>query len=254
MDPVVVIVLVIAFIIFAFVRSAGRRSPTDIGRHGESIVERELASRLDPSEYRRFHDLVLPTGLDETQIDHVVVSPYGVFVIETKNYSGWIFGGARSKVWTQTIWGNRSKFQNPLRQNFKHTKAIESFLSLSSSSVFSVVVFVGSAEFRTELPSNVVYLNELCPNIRSERGPIISKRKVEWIIDRLEHHKAGLPTRASEATHLQLVNPGHRCPRCGEKMVTRTAQKGTNAGEQFLGCSKFPKCRGTRKTDASYSL
>ena len=235
-------------------KKAFQPSPTARGRKGESKVERVLRSKLHPSEYHRFYDLSLPVGNDSTQIDHVVVSRYGVFVIETKNYSGWIFGSAKSKVWTQVLYREKHKFQNPLRQNYKHTKAIQSFLSLRSSSIISIVAFVGNAKFRTVLPSNVVHLKKLCPYILTKRNSIISQRKVDWIIDRLERHKAGLPTRASEATHLQLVNPDPRCPSCGEKMVARTAQKGTNAGEQFLGCSQFPKCRGTRKADGSYSL
>ena len=246
MDPIVVIVLIIAFFIFVISRSGGRRRAASRGLQGELIVDRELASGLDESEYRRFHDLVLPSGMDETQIDHVVVSPYGVFVIETKNYSGWIFGDERSKVWTQTIWGHKSKFQNPLRQNFKHTKAIESFLSLGSSSVFSVVVFVGSGEFRTSMPPNVIYLNDLCPYLRSKTKPLLGKGKFLWSIDRLERLLEGLPIPPNEPRHLKIVNPNPRCPICGEKMVVRTAQRGKNAGQEFLGCPNFPKCRGTR--------
>jgi len=246
MDPIVVIVLIVAFFIFVITQSGGRRRAVSRGLQGELKVDRELASGLDESEYRRFHDLVLPSGMDETQIDHVVVSPYGVFVIETKNYSGWIFGGERSKVWTQTIWRNKSKFQNPLRQNYKHTKAIESFLSLGSKSVFSVVVFVGSGEFRTSMPLNVVYLDELCTFIRSKTEPLLGKGKYLWSIDRLERLQEGLPIPSNEPRDFKIIDPNPSCPICGKKMVVRTAQKGKNAGQEFLGCSNFPKCRGTR--------
>ena len=235
-------------------KKAFQPSPTAIGRKGESKVESKLGWKLDSSEYHRFHDLQLPSGYGSTQIDHVVVSRYGVFVIETKNYSGWIFGNEKSKVWTQVLYGEKHKFQNPLRQNYKHTKAIESFLTLHSSAVFSVVVFVGSGEFRTAMPSNVIYVNRLVRYIRSKSNPKISSSKVAWIVDRLERRKAGLPTKASEATHVQLVDPDPRCPICGEKMVIRTARKGANVGAQFMGCSQFPKCRGTRKADGSYTL
>lgn len=246
MDPIVVIVLIVAFFIFVIAQSGGRGRAVSRGLHGELKVDRELASALDESEYRRFHDLVLPSGMDETQIDHVVVSPYGVFVIETKNYSGWIFGGERSKVWTQTIWGNKSKFQNPLRQNYKHTKAIESFLSLGSKSVFSVVVFVGSGEFRTSMPPNVLYLDELCTFVRSKTKPLLGKGKYLWTIDRLERLQEGLPIPPNEPRDFKIVNPYPSCPICGEKMVVRKAQRGKKTGQEFHGCSNFPKCRGTR--------
>jgi restriction system protein len=87
-------------------------------------------------------------------------------VIETKNYTGWIFGDARSKQWTQVIYRYRSRFMNPLNQNFKHTKAVESVFSLSPRCVHSVVVFVGDAKFKTHLPGNVIHLSELRPYIR----------------------------------------------------------------------------------------
>jgi len=35
------------------------------------------------------------------------------------------------------------------------------------------------------------------------------------------------------------------CPRCGSELVERQAKRGTNAGNTFLGCSSFPKCRYT---------
>jgi len=223
-----------------------RASPTALGRKGESKVESKLGRRLDSSEYHRFHDLHLPAGYGSTQIDHVVVSRYGVFVIETKNYSGWIFGNEKSEVWTQVLYREKHKFQNPLRQNYKHTKAIESFLSLHSSTVFSVVVFVGSGEFRTAMPSNVIYVNLLGRYIRSRSDPIIGQAKVEWIVDCLQRHQSGLRVRSSEGARLHVADPDPSCPRCGAAMIKRTARKGKNAGQDFLGCSQFPKCRGTR--------
>jgi hypothetical protein len=70
---------------------------------------------------------VLPSQGSTTQIDHVLVSVYGIFVIETKNMKGWIFGDERSAQWTQSIFGKKSRFQNPLRQNYRHVKALAEF-------------------------------------------------------------------------------------------------------------------------------
>lgn len=68
--------------------------------------------------YVRFHDVMLPTPDGTTQIDHVFVSRFGVFVVETKNMAGWIFGSERGRRWTQVLPGGRkTSFQNPLRQN-----------------------------------------------------------------------------------------------------------------------------------------
>ena len=227
-------------------RKAFQPSPNAIGQKGESKVKSKLGWRLDSSEYRRFDDLHLPSGSGTTQIDHVLVSRYGVFVIETKNYKGWIFGNEKSKVWTQVLYDEKHKFQNPLRQNHRHTKAIELFLSLHSSAVFSVVVFVGSGEFRTAVPSNVVYANRLVRYIRSRSDPILGQEKVEWIVDCLQRHQDGLRVRNSEAATLRFADSDTSCPRCGAEMIKRTARTGKNVGQNFLGCSQFPKCRGTR--------
>ena len=227
-------------------KKALQPSPNALGSKGEGKVNSILGWGLNSSEYHCFHDLHLPSGSGSTQIDHIVVSRYGVFVIETKNYSGWICGNKESTVWTQVLYDEKHKFQNPLRQNYKHTKAIESFLSLHSSAVFSVVVFVGNGEFRNIVPSNVMYANSLVRHIRSRSDPILGQEKVEWIVARLQRRRAGLGLQSSEAAHQRLVDPEPNCPRCGATMILRIARRGNNAGQEFLGCSDYPNCRGTR--------
>ena len=228
------------------VRKAFAPSPKALGDKGERKVNSKLGWRLDSSEYYRFADLHLPSGNGSTQIDHVVVSRYGVFVVETKNYSGWIFGDEKSKVWTQTLYGEKHKFQNPLRQNYKHTKAVESFLSLHSSAVFSVVVFAGSGEFRTKMPSNVMHSNKLVRYIRSKSDLMFNLDKVEWMVDRIQRHQSGRTIQNGDTGRPALADPEPSCPTCGAGMVNRTARTGKNAGRGFLGCSNYPRCRGTR--------
>jgi hypothetical protein len=92
---------------------------------GELRVRATIRRRLKGREYSSLHDLMLPTLDGTTQIDHVIVSRFGLFVIETKDLTGWIFGGERSRRWTQVIFGKRYRFQNPLQQNYKHLKAVE---------------------------------------------------------------------------------------------------------------------------------
>lgn len=230
------------------VRKAFAPSPKTLGDKGERKVNSKLGWRLDSSEYHRFSDLHLPSGTGSTQIDHVVVSRYGIFVIETKNYSGWIFGDEKSKVWTQTLYGEKHRFQNPLRQNYKHTKAVESFLSLHSSTVFSVVVFAGNAEFRTKMPPNVMYAKRLVRHIRSKSNPVFGPDKVAWMVNRLQRYQSGIKIQHVDAVSSGLTDPEPSCPRCGAGMVKRRARNGNNAGKEFLGCSNYPKCYGTRNT------
>jgi restriction system protein len=236
--------ILLLVVLFALIR-AYLRSPTVKGARGERRVNSILDRQLPSKEYKVFHDVTLHTSQGPTQIDHIVVSRYGVFVVETKNYAGWIFGDAKSRQWTQTIYGYKSRFQNPLRQNFKHTKAVESFLSLSPRYVHSVVVFVGDAEFKTDLPDNVTYLSELCSHILSYRDLLLDTSRVKAIAMMLADHKEGREFR-QEPT-LALVPDEPRCPKCGERMVLRKAQKGKNAGSEFWGCPRFPGCSGVRQ-------
>ena len=186
--------ILIVLVLFGFI-GAYLRSPTVKGARGERRVNSVLNRKLPSREYKAFHDVTLDTSRGPTQIDHIVVSRYGVFVIETKNYTGWIFGDARSKQWTQTIYGHKTRFQNPLRQNFKHTKAVESFLSLRPRYVHSVVVFVGDAEIRTDLPVNVTHLRGLCPYILSHRDLLLGTSRVREIATILSDHKEGRESR-----------------------------------------------------------
>ena len=99
--------------------------------------------------------MTLPTEDGTTQIDHIIVSKYGIFVVETKNMNGWIFGSERQKMWTQQIYRHKTKFQNPLHQNYKHVKTLENALDIEPEKIVSVIVFVGEATFKTSMPANV---------------------------------------------------------------------------------------------------
>lgn len=247
MEAVALILLVILFALIG----AYLRSPAVKGARGERRVNSILDRRLPSREYKVFHDVTLPTSRGPTQIDHIVVSRYGVFVIETKNYTGWIFGNAMSQQWTQVLYGHKSRFQNPLRQNFKHTKAVESFLTLSPRCVHSVVVFVGDAKFKTDVPENVTYLRELGPYIRSFQDMFLGTSRVRAIAAMLSDHMEGREIRPPPALAIGPDEP--LCPKCDERMVLRKVRKGENAGREFWGCPRFPRCKGTRTATLNLS-
>ena len=128
------------------------------GKMGEFAVSTHVKLYLDKEKYTLLNDCTLPDMQNQTtQIDHILLSPYGIFVIETKNYKGWIFGGERQKTWTQKIYKKSYKFQNPLHQNYKHQKFLENILSdiIDPTLIHSVVVFMPDCEFKTQMPSNV---------------------------------------------------------------------------------------------------
>lgn len=92
-------------------------------------------------EYQVFDNIIISTSRGSTQIDHIAVSKYGVFVIETKDKTGWIFGGSNQEQWTQVIFDTKYKFQNPLRQNYGHTKSLSEFLKIDHSKIHSLIIF-----------------------------------------------------------------------------------------------------------------
>ena len=228
------------------------RSPSFKGAVGESRVSSQLQSTLDPHEYQILGNLTLPTKDGTTQIDHVVVSRYGVFVIETKNMKGWIFGGERQARWTQTLRRHKSQFQNPLRQNYKHIKVIQELLGLKTHQIHNVVAFVGSAEPKTAMPQNVLWSErQLSDYIKSKRVAIFAVNEVRSFADRLNENSLE-SSREIRRDHVRRVkahaiarkmNTTH-CPRCNSEMVERANKK---SGQKFLGCSGYPKCKGTRK-------
>jgi hypothetical protein len=143
------------------------------GVFGEFLVNR-LLSQLPELNYKLVKNVTLPTETGTTQIDHIVVSKFGIFVIETKNMKGWIFGTKNQKQWTQKIYRHTSKFQNPLHQNFKHIKTLESLLDIELSKLHSLIVFVGDSTFKTNVPDNVIYAKSCLDFIQKFRQPILS--------------------------------------------------------------------------------
>ncbi len=217
------------------------------GKRGERIVNNKLELKLD-SDYKIFKDLTfrLKSGRT-TQIDHIVVSKYSIFVIETKNMSGWIFGNDNQKKWTQVIYENKINFQNPLHQNFWHVKALSNILNINEKYIHSIVVFVGDSEFKTEMPNNVFDTAEFIDYIKSYRDSIFSEQEVLQITSVIEEESLKDPNINQE--HINNLKNRHSinkttCKKCGSSMVERINK---NTNESFLGCSNYPSCRNTEK-------
>jgi hypothetical protein len=108
--PVWLIIIIIAIIL---------SHPKIKGLIGERRVRKQL-SKLPTENYKILNDLIIKGRKVTSQIDHIVISPYGIFVIETKNYKGWIHGSEDSEYWTQTFYKYKTKFRNPIKQNWGH--------------------------------------------------------------------------------------------------------------------------------------
>ena len=150
----------------------------DKGKAGESRVRNMFESRLPRGEYEIIKHVTLRAGNGTTQIDHIILSVFGIFVVETKNKNGWIFGGENQRYWTQVIFKYKNQFQNPLHQNYKHTQVLQKLLGIGREKIFSLVVFVGESKFKTAMPENVTYCREAISYIRSKRTAVMSPEQV----------------------------------------------------------------------------
>lgn len=135
---------------------------------GEQKVNQAFKEHLSMSDYRLLENVTLATGDGSTtQIDHVVVSPFGIFVIETKHYAGLVVGTERQKNWTQITRTKKRKFQNPINQNYKHLKELQTLLpELDRQCFHSLIVFSGNARFQHHMPSNVIQSDDIAQYVR----------------------------------------------------------------------------------------
>jgi len=170
---------------------------------GERGVRSGLA-RLDAFIYETFHDLYIPRpdGKGSTQIDHVVISPFGIFVIETKNYKGWIFGSEKQAQWTQQIYRRKERFQNPLHQNKLHVRALMAFLDLPEESFKSLVFFIGDATFKTPMPDNVLNRG-LRSWIENHQTPVFAFSETEAFCATLTQHEQITDRKVAARQHLK---------------------------------------------------
>jgi len=222
------------------------------GIFGEAFVKLLATLKLPADVYIPIHNVTLPTPDGTTQIDHIFVSKFGIFVVETKNMKGWIFGRENQAQWTQQIFKVKNKFQNPLRQNYKHVKTLESALAIPPETIKSVIAFMGEGKFKTDMPSNVTHGIGYIRYIKSFNVPILSQEQVQSVVTQIQSVRLE-PSRATDKEHIQQLksrnnaSTGRICPKCGKSMVLRTARKGANSGNQFWGCSGYPACRTVQR-------
>jgi hypothetical protein len=181
--------------------------PAWLGRSGENFVSRKLHS-LDPRQYTVLDDLMLPShgNIATTQVDHVVVSNYGIFCIETKSYKGWIFANAQQQYWTQVIYRYRKKFYNPLRQNFAHTKAIEEILKpkFPHAPIHGFVAFPSAEKLQVTGTNAVGRATEVVAKIEAIMNPVISDSDRDAIVQILRN--ANIEDKNARRVHNQSAH------------------------------------------------
>ncbi len=164
------VILVAVKLVVSFIRTVFRVLK---GAIGERMVARALEKYLD------YHSVVLNnvtvrTSNDETtQIDHIVVAPHGIYVIETKRFQGKIFGKLREAEWVQAIGGRKYHFLNPFFQNHLHTQTISEIMpSIDKSHIHSIVIMTGGRWGRGKPPERLFH--------SGEQAACYINEKVKW--------------------------------------------------------------------------
>lgn len=178
------------------------------GEQGEAMLRQHTDPSLAGKGYHALHDLLIPLYESTTQIDHLYVSRYGIFVVETKNYAGWIYGDAEQKQWTQVLYQQKYRFYNPLKQNETHIKALAYLLKLPVETFHSIVVFVGEAELKTALPDNVLQGADISGYVHRFRRSLLSQAQVDEIYATLSQ-KRYRATAAKKRRHVRDVQGRH---------------------------------------------
>lgn len=255
----ITIIAAIAIIVLS-ICSIWYNSTTQKGKRGEKRVA-TILSQL-PEEYIILNDLIIQTEKGTTQIDHTIVSKYGVFVIETKNYRGEIYGDDSRKKWTQIIATNvtyakrwwqtytyitKNQFYNPVKQSFGHVYKIKELLSAYPLlKVIPIVVFTGGAVLKNVISrQHVIYLGNLLSVINTYKTTCLTDNEVANILNILE--KSNIRKKVSNRQHVRNLRTAANevcntirsgiCPRCGGNLVKRNGKYGA-----FYGCSNYPKC------------
>jgi len=123
------------------------------GIAGESIIQLLLNS--PQLGYRKIlKNIYVPYGNQTTEIDVVMIHETGIYVIESKNYSGWIFGNENQKQWTQMLNSyTKKRFYNPVWQNRKHIRALSNYTNIDKSKIKSYIVFSDRCELKAVPPN-----------------------------------------------------------------------------------------------------
>jgi hypothetical protein len=194
-------IFVLGFILGFLIKNNHRSKLILNQNRGEAAVRNVVVSNFKSPNFHLLNNITIPFQDGTTQIDQILLSTKGVFVIEVKHYSGLIFGDEKSSQWTQIVYYVNNKFQNPIHQNYRHLKAIQQILDfLPKEQIHSVVVFSGNAVFKTPIPKGVFYLNQLVSHLSSFQEDVISSNRLEFCVGRLECKRYEL-TRATDIQH-----------------------------------------------------
>lgn len=222
-------ILFIAFIIITVTKK--QKSPESKGESGENAVSKILGDTIDGEKYV-INDLLFETEPGKScQIDHILINQRGIWVIETKNYAGKIYGQDNQREWIQTMaYGHeKNKFYNPVKQNSTHIYQLSQKLNVKN--VFNnLVIFLPRADISDVNSDNVYYIDDLPELVNKETGIFLSLEKMKSYYKSLIDLKN--TNTVSKNEHIENIYKMQEqieqgiCPRCGGKLVLRESKNG----------------------------
>lgn len=217
----------------------------NVGQFGEYSTEFALVNDNLEGELVVLKNIYVPTRGKTTEIDVLMIHEKGIFVFESKNYSGWIFGSADQLNWTQSLQnGQKNKFYNPIRQNRTHIKALAEFLEKPVSEFVSYIVFSERCTLKKvpEDTADIIIVRR--PNMLKKLRSTLKFAPTKYTHDEIQAIAEKLrPLTDKDAAEKQqhIENLQTKCPFCGNSLILRKGKYG-----QFWGCSAYPECRFTR--------
>lgn len=217
----------------------------NVGQFGEFSTEFALTNNNLDGELVVLKNIYIPTQGKTTEIDVLMIHEKGIFVFESKNYSGWIFGSADQLNWTQSFKnGDKNKFYNPIRQNRTHIKALATFLGKPMSEFVSYIVFSERCTLM-KVPADtkdvvIVQRPDMLKKLRATLKVTPTKythTEIQTMVKKLQ----ALTNKDFAEKQQHIENIKTKCPFCGSELVLRNGKFG-----RFWGCSTYPKCKFTR--------
>ena len=202
------------------------------GEKGEKKVKDILSGRI--KEYHKvLNDLtfVNPNSEMTHQIDHVLIHPHGVFVIETKNYYGKIISDTHDSFWLKEVKGKVERISNPLKQNKSHARMVNKYLPKGKHATHVVVFVKNNAPYMGD--ENVINLKDLLLFINTyPYDEELSKEEIDSIYKTLKSNSSKI----SKKEHLENIGylkqirqenqleisealESRVCPRCGGHII-----------------------------------
>jgi len=243
----IIISVVAAVLIIIILIDKSINHPAVKGMIGERRVQKQL-KKLPVEDYKILNNVMIKKKIGTSQIDHIVISPYGIFVIETKNYGGYVYGNENSDYWTQKFYKSKIKFRNPIKQNWGHVYALKDILpEYKDVSFYPIIIFAGKSKLDINSKTCVISPEILYETIMRHRGSKqLTSNEMEQIYDMLKSNN--LEDKQIKREHVNRIKWNVKiremkervliCPECGGHLIKRKSRYGA-----FYGCENFPKCK-----------